>query len=136
MKGFYNGNEILFIHTEASDRKVADLLTGMMGSKVIFVPSLSTVPASSLSDVFVFTNGVRGGGPMGFQPDVFDSVPGDENYTPLRALNLVSWKEGMAAKELKSVEELKETEAKGELTISRPGAVVNMPIVKWPGGQR
>ncbi len=135
VKGFYNGQEIMFVHTEASDQQVASMLTGMMGSPVILVPSLKQIPASLLGDVYVFTNGLKGGGPFGFQPDVFSSVPGDKDYTPLRALNLVSWKEGVTP-ELKSVDDIKAAEANGELTLSRPGVVVNMPIVKWHGGQR
>ena len=59
VKGFYKGQEILFIHTEASDEQVASMLTMMMGSPVLVVPSLKEIPASSLGDVFVFTNGVR-----------------------------------------------------------------------------
>lgn len=34
-------HEILFIHTEASDPKVAELLTRMMGPKVVVVPGLA-----------------------------------------------------------------------------------------------
>lgn len=136
VKGFYNGQEILFIHTEASDQQVVSMLTTMMGSPVILVPSLKQVPQSALGDVYVFTNGIKGGGPFGFQADVFSSIPTDENYTPLRALNLVTWKEGAIAKELKSVDEVKAAEARGELAVSKPGVVVNMPIVKWTGGQR
>lgn len=136
VKGFYKGQEILFIHTEASDAQVASMLTMMMGSPVLVVPSLKEIPAASLSDVFVFTNGVKGGGPFGFQPDVFSSTPGDKDYTPLRAVRLVSWKEGVTARELKSVDGIKEAESQGQLTIAQPGAVVNMPMVKWPGGQR
>ncbi len=136
VKGFYKGQEILFMHTEASDQQVVAMLSAMMGSPVILVPSLKDVPASSLGDVYVFANGVKGGGPFGFQPDVFSSVPSDKDYTPLRDVKLVSWKEGATAKELKSVEEIKGAEAKGGITISSSGAVVNMPMVKWPGGQR
>ncbi len=136
VKGFYNRQEILFIHTEASDAKVAEMLTMMMGAKVIVVPSLAQVQGGLLGDVYVFTNGVKGGGPMGFQPDIFDTVPGDKEYTPLRAVNLVTWTPGVNAKELRSIEEIKTAEASGELTVSRPGAVVNMPIISWPGGHR
>lgn len=84
--GFYEGEQIAFIHTEASDPKVADMLTGMMGSPVITVPELAEVPDSALSDVYVFTNGVQpdeAQGPMGSQPDIFDSAPGDDDYSPL-----------------------------------------------------
>lgn len=136
VKGFFKGQEILFIHTEASDRQVADLLTMMMGSPVIYVPALGGVPAAVLGTVYVFTNGVPGGGPMGFQPDVFGSVPGDDAYTPLRALALVTWRQGSSARELQSVEEVKTAESEGELTITRPGVVINMPMVEWPGGKR
>ncbi len=134
--GFYSGQEILFIHTEASDQSVASMLTMMMGSPVIFVPSLKDVPLSSLGEVYVFTNGVAGNGPFGFQPDVFSSVPTDRDYTPLRTVKLVSWNDPSAARELHSVEEVKDAEAKGEMTVSNPGVVVNMPIVKWQGGRR
>lgn len=136
VKGLYSGQEILFIHTEASDQQVASMLTKMMESPVILVPALKQIPDSLLGNVYVFTNGIKGGGPFGFQPDVFSSVPGDEDYTPLRSVNLVNWKEGVTPQELKAVEDIKVAEARGELTVSRQGIVVNMPIVKWPGGQR
>ena len=79
---------------------MAGLLTRMMGPKVLHVPSLGKIPAALLANVYVFTNGVKGDGPMGFQPDVFDAVPGDPRYTPLRALNLVTWRSGAPARVL------------------------------------
>ena len=73
---------------------------------------------------------------MGFQPDVFDHPPGDPGYTPLRALNLVTWKEERTAKELKIAALVKAAERRKEVTISRPGVVINMPFVTWRGGHR
>ncbi len=136
VKGYAEGQEIFFIHTEASDPKVAELLTNMMGSPVLVVSSLAQGSYTMLANVFVFTNGIKGGGPMGFQPDVFDRPPGGPGYTPLRALNLVTWKDERAARELKSAAEVRTAESKGEVTISRPGVVINMPFLKWRGGQR
>lgn len=136
VKGYAEGEEILFIHTEASDPKVAKLLTDMMGSPVLVVPSLARGSEPMLANVFVFTNGTKGGGPMGFQSDVFDRPPGEPGYTPLRALNLVTWREERAVRELKSAAEVRTAELKGELTIARPGVVINMPFVTWPGGHR
>jgi len=136
VKGLYKGKDITFIHTEASDAAVAGLLTRMMGPKVLHVPSLGKIPAALLANVYVFTNGVKGDGPMGFQPDVFDAVPGDPRYTPLRALNLVTWRSGAPARVLGSVEEVTAEAAKGQTTIRRPGIVINMPVLTWPGGQR
>jgi len=136
VSGYYNGQEIRFIHTEASDLKVAEMLTRMMGPKVLVVPSLKKIPPRLLADVFVFTNGIRGEGPFGFQPDVFDAAPGDARYTPLRRVNLVAWKDGVRPRGLRSVEEITQTRAKGDLTVTQPGVVINMPFLAWPGGQR
>ena len=138
VRGLYKGEELFFIHTEASDPEVANLLTMMMGPEVLLLPSLTQIPDSVLANVYVFTNGVKGGGPFGFQPDVFDSVPGDSGYSPLRSINLVAWEEDTTKEpgELGSVEEIKAAEATGDVTIKRPDIVVNMPILSWPGGQR
>ncbi len=138
--GFYAEQSIQFIHTEASDKQIAQLLTGMMGSPVIFVSQLAGVPESALGNVYVFTNGVAPegamGGPLGFQPDVFDSAPGDEAYSPLRAVNLVTWAEAAEPRVLRSAGAIRAAEQAGELAIERPGVVVNMPLLTWPGGHR
>jgi hypothetical protein len=136
VKGYTEGNEIKFIHTEASDTKVAELLTEMMGSPVLVVPSLAKSPEAITANVYVFKNGVRGEGPFDFQPDVFDSPPGADGYSPLRALNLVTWKNEQAAREMRAAAEVKAAADKGEVTIERPGVVINMPLLTWPGGRR
>lgn len=136
VKAYLDGREILFQHTEVSDPKVADILTDMMKSPVFVVPALAQAPATMLANVYVFTNGVRGGGPFKFQPDVFDNPPGSEGYRPLRAIHLVKWKNERAAKILKSADEVKAAERAGEIVIERPGVVANMPLVTWPGGGR
>jgi len=43
--GYSNGQETLFIHTEASDPKIAKILTDMMGGSPVLV-----VPASVRND--------------------------------------------------------------------------------------
>lgn len=136
VEGLYNRQKVLFIHTEASDVKVAEMLTRMMGPRVLVVPSLARIPRELLAGVYVFTNGVKGSGPFGYQVDVFDSIPGEPRYTPLRSVNLVTWKDGIRPRVLGSVGEIQAAVGKGELTQTRPGFVVNMPIIVWPGGQR
>jgi hypothetical protein len=137
VKGYIEGKEIRFIHTEASDPKVAGLLTEMMGSPVLVVPSLAQAPESTVATVYVFTNGVkRGEGPFKFQSDVFDNPPGTAGYTPLRVVHLVAWKNERAARELRTAAEVKAAETAGELKIERSGIVVNMPMLTWPGGRR
>jgi hypothetical protein len=135
-KAWADGKEIYFIHTEASDAGVAEKLTNMMESPVMLVPSLANVPDESLANVYVFTNGVEGMGPFGFQADVFDNPPGTDGYTPLRRLNVVAWSDSATARELTHVDDVLAAEAAGEVTIEQPGVVINMPFVVWDGGQR
>jgi hypothetical protein len=137
--GFYDGKDIEFLHTEASEAQVADMLTTMMGSPVIVVPSLADVPANARGAVYVFTNGVRpdgDAGPFGFQPDVFDSVPGDPGYTPLRSVRLVTWSPEATPQVLRSSDQITAAQAAGQVEIEQASVVVNMPIIRWPDGQR
>ncbi|HUG40673.1 MAG TPA: hypothetical protein VMM12_09315 [Longimicrobiales bacterium] len=138
--GYAEGEEILFMHTEASDAEIAETLTAMMKSPVLVVPALAQVPPAALANVYVFANGIqpRGDrGPLEYQPDVFDAPPGTPEYTPLRAVNLVTWATPEEGRLLTSAAEIQQAEAAGEVTIERPGVVVNMPFLTWPGrGER
>ncbi len=135
-KAYAEGQEIFFMHTEVSDEGVAKILTDMMSSPVLVVPSLAKASDEMLANVYVFKNGLKGMGPLGFQPDVFDNPPGTAGYRPLRRLILVSWQDAPAARELKSLAEVQAALDKGELTAEQPGVVINMPFVTWPGGKR
>ena len=135
-KAYAEGEEIYFVHTEASDPEVSETLTNMMNSPVVYVASLANVPQEALANVYVFTNGVEGSGPFGFQADVFDNPPGTEGYTPLRRLNVVTWADGADTRALTSAADVLSAQTAGELTIEQPGVVINMPFVVWEGGQR
>ncbi len=138
--GYSKGQEILFIHTETSDPKIAKILTDMMGgSPVLVVPALAKAPKELLAPVYVFTNGKTGDGPtgpLGGQADIFEHPPGDPGYRPLRAVTLVTWKDEKSARVLKSVAALQSVVASGAVSLEEPGVVVNMPFLTWPGGRR
>ena len=133
---YAEGQEIRFIHTEVSDPDIAQLLTAMMDSPVLVVPSLTEAPESTLATVYVFTNGPEGMGPLGFQPDVFDNPPGTDGYSPLRRIHLVTWVDPATVVELKSAADVRAAIAASQLTEEVPGVVVNMPFVTWPDGSR
>lgn len=133
---YANGQEVRFIHTEASDPDVAKLLSDMMSSPVLYVPDLAKAPEEMLAIAYVFKNGVKGMGPLGFQPDVFDNPPGTENYSPLRRVVFVTWVDESKSRELKSLAEVTGAETAGEITLETSGVVVNMPFITWPGGSR
>ena len=136
INGYLDGQEIRFMHTEVSDPKVAKILTGMISSPVFTVSSLAQAPDAMLARVYVFANGVKDGGPLKFQRDVLDNPPGTPGYRPLRRIMLVTWNGRARPRTLRSLGEVKEAEARGELTIKDSGAVVNIPLLTWPGGHR
>jgi len=136
-KAYSEGQEIYFIHTESSDPEIAEKLTNMMKSPVLVVPALADVPDSALASVYVFANGLKGSGPLGFQVDVFDAPPSlPEKYSPLRRLITIKWNDNVVARELKSAAEILSAEDAGELTSNATGVVINMPFVTWSGGKR
>ncbi len=134
-KGYENGNEIFFIATDASDEKIAEQATKLLGFKVNFAPLLSQTPQSARGQAYAFTNGVLGKGPFGFQIPVLSAKPGDAGYSPLLQINTVTWKDNSSAKELKSVQEIMAAENNGSLTVNKTGIVVNHPAIKWQGGE-
>lgn len=139
---YYNDEKVWFLHTSASTEEMANRLAEMINAPVLHVPTLDEiVQLDELAPIYVFRNGVDrseaepwGGGPFGFQIDIFDSVPDDEAYTPLRRPNVVTWNEDASPRILKSVEELRDAEDAGEVTIEPTDVVVNAPVVDWPDG--
>ena len=98
-----------------------------------FVPALANAPKTMLARVYIFRNGVEGGGSLKFQPDVFDNPPGRTAYSPLRSMNVVTWKYDRIAPILRSAAEVRAASANGQLSIDELGVVVNMPIVTRSG---
>ena len=137
---YHDGAPIAFIHTEVSDPAIAQALEGMMGSPVPTVASLADVPEESQWVVYVFTNGLvpdnTPTGPLGFQPDVFDSAPGDDTYTPLRQIVEVTWTDESQARLLTAATDIRTAADDGTLTLEPTAVVVNAPLLTWPGGQR
>ncbi len=134
-RGYVNGFEVFYISTEASDKDLADHLTKFTGARVAFTPALERAPPASLANIYAFANGIQGSGPLGFQPNVADSQPGDGNYSPLWRVNMVEWKQAVTPRELKSEAEISTAQANNELTVTATKLVVNCPFVKWNGGE-
>ena len=133
-KGYVNGNEVFYITTDVSDNRTAAHLTNITGFKVNYAQVLAQAPNASIANIYEFKNGINGTGPQGFQPNVADSQPGDENYSPLWRTNLVEWKQGVNPRELKSQSDIISAQRNGELTIMPTNIIVNCPFVQWNGG--
>lgn len=63
----------------------------------------------------VFMNGVKGPGPMGFQPSVFDSQAGEEEWSPYWDHMTYAWKKDDGARVLASEDEVHSARDGGEL---------------------
>ena len=134
IKGFVGGNEVSYITTEVSDKNVAKHLSELTNSRVVYTPSLKSSPEQSLANIYEFTNGLKGSGPQGFQPNVADSQPGDNNYSPLWKVNLVTWNNNTTPRELTSEEDIVNAIKNKELTIKPTDIIVNCPFVQWKDG--
>jgi hypothetical protein len=138
MKGYENGNDVFFITADASDQKAASQITRITGFKVNFAPLLSKVPDNTVAQFYVFKNGVRGDGTLGFQPNVANGQPGDSNYSPIWKINTVGCKNNNTSaasfQELKSEKQILDAKARGDLTVTPTSIYVNCPFIKWNGG--
>jgi hypothetical protein len=134
MKGYENGNEVYFIATDASDNQTATQIANETGFKVNFAPILAKTPEAARGQAYIFTNGIPGQGPFGFQLPVVNAKPGNEGYSPLLQLNMVKWNQGTTAKEIKSVQEIIGAQQNGSLTVTKTNTIVNHPAIKWEGG--
>jgi len=134
--GYYKGEKVFFVHTEVSDKNMAEMMSMMINFPTLHVSDLTNIPQSEMSKVYVFTNGIPGsepygGGPFMFQIDVFDSIPGQIGYSQFRVPHLVTWNNDSTPRILTFEDEILEAESNGELTIQKTGNVVNVPMIVW-----
>src|ERR687897_624809 len=134
MRGYENGHEIFFIATDASDNQTATQITNETGFKVNFAPIIAKTPEAARGQSYIFTNGIPGQGPFGFQLPVLNAKPGDQGYSPLLQLDMVEWNQDVPAKEIKSVQEIMSSQQNGSLTVTKTDTIVNHPAIKWEGG--
>jgi len=134
--GYYNRDKVYFVHTEVSDSVMAEMMTRMINFPTLHVPELKNIPEEQMAKVYVFTNGIPGsepygGGPFMFQIDVFDSIPGQVEYSQFRVPHLVTWNENAKPRVLTSESDILKAETNGEITIEKTANVVNAPMITW-----
>jgi hypothetical protein len=140
LKGLCDSKDVMFITTEVSDKTMKDQIGNFTGTPVNYAANLTK--SQDIGDLWVFKNGVKGTGLMGFQPKVFNSIPGDPKYTPLWRVNLVEWKTTGSANVstatptiLGSDDAIAAAASKGQIKITTTSVVVNCPIVQWGGNK-
>jgi hypothetical protein len=133
MSGLYDGKPVSFITTEVSDKAMKDQMGNFTGSPVSYAPNLTK--AQDIGDLWIFKNGVKGAGLMGFQVTVFNSIPGDPAYTPLWRVNFAEWKTTATPTILGSDGDIANATKTGQITVTPTKVVVNCPIVQWGGNE-
>ena len=140
-KGYENGNEIYFVTFDASDNELALKITNSSNDfPVHYTKLLTQTPSEATEQAYIFTNGIKGKGHLGYQPTIVESKPGSKQYSPLKHVNLIEWKIPSSARELKSVQELVNAQNTGEIitinitATSSTNLVINSPAIKWQDG--
>ncbi len=135
-QGFFNGESVYFMITDASDPKHAEIITENQGWKVELAPLLANAPDEALSTTYMFTNGVDGDGVHGFQGEVFTSTPAQPDmYSALSSHVHVMWNDDATSSVLTSEDKILSAEKAGSVTLEPLNVVINMPQIVWPDGQ-
>jgi hypothetical protein len=83
---------------------------------------IKLAPGNRVAPIWVFTNGAKG------QRNVIDVAPGDEGYSPLWQVNMVTWRGGNA-RVLRSAADVRKAVDAGEAVVKKTKIVVNCPVV-------
>jgi hypothetical protein len=116
--GWYDNHKVLFLATDTSSKSEA------MSEHINFSASLAkSLPSSD--KMYIITNGA-----FAKRGPVFDSQPGEANYTPLWQEVMVTWKNPSQAVALGKDSQIKDLAKAGKLTLTMTATVLNCPIVK------
>jgi hypothetical protein len=133
VKALYDSKGVMFIITEVSDKTMRDQIGNFTGSLVNYEPNLTK--SQDIGQLWIFKNGVKGPGLMGFQTNVLNSIPGDPHYTPLWKVNIVEWKTTSTPTILGSDDIIANAVKKGQITVTPTNVVINCPVVQWGGNK-
>ena len=124
-----DGSTIYYIVTDATPSGPA----GMMG--IVSAPSSASLIANSAAvDLYQFKNGLKGTGPLGFQPGITASAPGDVNYSPMWRIFMIGWDNSDEAQLLETLGDMNAYREAGliDIGIACPmdsDHIVNCPFI-------
>ena len=126
-----DGRATYYIIPDATPKGPADIMKVPTSAKLAKIATSGTI-----SEMYQFKNGVKGSGPLGFQPSILSSAL-DERYIPICRVSIVEWKDPKSAIALETISDLESKKADGSVfvTLARPLSedhVVNCPIIESP----
>jgi len=124
-----DGRTIYYIVTDATPSGPAETM-GVVSSPT----SANLITHSGAADLFQFKNGIKGSGPLGFQPGIAGAALGDTNYSPMWRIYLVEWNDAKSAKILETKSDIDSFRADDLISVSiaRPtnsNHIVNCPFI-------
>lgn len=124
-----DGKTIYYIVTDATPTRPAQAM-GVLDAPT----SAELVSSSAAINLYQFTNGLKGSGPLGFQPGIADSATGDQRYSPMWRIFLVEWNNPDDARVLQTIHDISQATSNDEITVSiaKPTGrfhVVNCPFI-------
>ncbi|MDA7940877.1 MAG: hypothetical protein MPI95_00055 [Nitrosopumilus sp.] len=124
-----DGRTIYYIVTDATPSGPAE------GMGVVHTPSSASLIANPAAvDLYQFSNGIAGPGPLGFQPGVAFAGPGDANYSPMWRISLATWEDPSSATLVETTRDINTLVADGSISVglARPmdsDHIVNCPFI-------
>ncbi len=124
-----NGQTIYYIVTDATPTGPAEMM-GVVDSPT----SANLITSSAAVALFQFKNGIKGSGPIGFQPGIAAAALGDETYSPMWRIFLVEWNNPDDARVLETKADIDfyQSEESIMVSIARPmnsDHIVNCPFI-------
>jgi hypothetical protein len=121
-RGVFNGKDVYFIRTDASDEGFAET------EELVWVPKLAVLGTSGpAADAYLISGGVAG------QATVLSTEPGRDDFTPAWRISRATW--SGTPERLDSVAAVKAAEKSGRLQIEKTSIILNGPVVKWSSGE-
>lgn len=124
-----DGKTVYYIVTDATPSAPAE----MMG--VIDAPTSANLIAKAAAvDLFQFSNGIKGSGPLGFQAGIAASAPGDETYSPMWRIFMIEWNDPANARVLENKADIDSFKSEDliKVNLARPmnlDHIVNCPFI-------
>lgn len=108
-----DGKTIYYIATDSTPKMTSDMLG------VPYVESDEKLIGTPVAvDLFQFSNGINGSGPLGFQPGIATANPTDSNYSPMWKISFIEWNDISNTKVLQTVSDIYEMSKDQSITIT------------------
>lgn len=126
-----DGRTTYYIIPDATPKGPADIM------KVPTSLKLAKMATSDITtEMYQFKNGIKGAGPLGFQPSIIGTKL-DEGYVPVCRVSIVEWKDEGSSVILETIPDLESKKSDGSVfvTLARPLSedhIINCPIIESP----